>query len=153
MALGAVGCAGGSAPPPVRADQATIVQSASTNTRSISLVVTRGGSVTYTLGNTNGTTLTPVTGIVAIAASTASQLFADLDAASPLSALPGSGCVKSVSFGTSTTIVYGGQTTPDVSCETNPAETSLYNDTRPIFAAVPAGQGFTFTAGPSTKAP
>ena len=44
------------------------------------------------------------------------RFFTDLEAAEPLSALPKKGCVKSVSFGTSLTIEFGDQRSPDLSC-------------------------------------
>ncbi len=45
------------------------------------------------------------------------QLFySDLEAAMPISALPRERCIKSVSFGTTTTIAFGKGESPDLSC-------------------------------------
>lgn len=44
------------------------------------------------------------------------RFFADLRAAGPLDTLPRTFCMKSASFGSTTTISYRGKTSPDVSC-------------------------------------
>jgi hypothetical protein len=46
----------------------------------------------------------------------AARFFADLRAAGPLGALPRTLCMKSTSFGSVTTVAYGGATSPDLSC-------------------------------------
>ena len=51
-----------------------------------------------------------------VGAPQAHWLFAKLKSAAPLASLPRAGCMKSASFGTSTTIVYDGSRTPDLSC-------------------------------------
>lgn len=72
-------------------------------------------------------------------------LFLKVRAASPLDALPGGGCMKSASFGSTTTIAYDGHVSPDLSCGEDPASRELLRtanvivdrldiDTRPLRA-------------------
>jgi hypothetical protein len=51
-----------------------------------------------------------------VGAAQAKWLFAKLDAAMPLGSLAVARCMKSASFGSTTTIAYRGQVTPDISC-------------------------------------
>lgn len=99
------------------ADAATIRNSGSTNTAGYTIVVKRDFTADVTQ---NGTTTT-----AAVAAAQAKWLFAKLREAAPLDALPGRTCMKSASFGSSTTIAYAGATTPDLSCATNAAAREL----------------------------
>lgn len=46
----------------------------------------------------------------------AARLFADLKAGPPVSKLPVEPCLKSASFGSSTYVVYRGETSPDIQC-------------------------------------
>lgn len=88
---------------------ATIVNSGSTNAAGYTIVVRPDASAQLTLGGT--------TEPRQIGAPQARWLFFKLKAALPLGALPGGGCMKSMSFGSTLTIAYAGQRTPDLSCE------------------------------------
>jgi hypothetical protein len=51
--------------------------------------------------------------------------FAKLRETGPLDAMPGGACMKSVSFGTSTVVTFGGRTSPDLSCGETPTAREL----------------------------
>jgi hypothetical protein len=53
------------------------------------------------------------------------ELFAELHDAMPLDALPRQHCMKSASFGTTTTIRFGGAASPDLDCAGDPATRGL----------------------------
>jgi len=67
---------------------------------------------------------------------TVDRFFADLAAAKPLASLPLAHCMKSVSFGSTLTVSFGGQQTPDLSCGDggNPAMRDLIRDANEIVA-------------------
>jgi hypothetical protein len=92
---------------------ATITSTGSTNTLPYTLTVTMAvdGSVTP----------------AALPPSLAVTLFADLDAANPVSSLPQEFCAKSASFGTSTYIQYRGSTSPDLQCQSGSAAGTALN--------------------------
>ena len=75
------------------------------------------------------------------------RLKTDIGAAGPLSKMPMVvGCVKSASFGTTTTIATGGETSPDLSCAGSEASKKLKEDIDAVVAAlkirnVPRGGG------------
>ena len=87
---------------------AVIVRSRSTNTAGWELHVTPNGHTTLNQADL------PVRRTVSVALTT--RFFRDLHAAGNLARLPVSFCMKSVSFGTTTRIVYHGVTSPDLSC-------------------------------------
>jgi len=87
---------------------ATIVNSGSTNVPGYTVVVHPDLWADVTAGDNTVRKRVP--------ASQVRWLYAKLRAAMPLSALPSRRCMKSVSFGSATTIAYGGETTPDLSC-------------------------------------
>jgi len=60
-----------------------------------------------------------------VAAPQAKWLFDRLKADIPFSQLGGGHCMKSASFGSFTTIVYDGQTTPDLQCPSGPEAREL----------------------------
>ena len=103
-------------PPPqafvVSPEAALIVNAGSTNFAGYKIAVERDGTVAYQQpsGVTRGR----------IPAATAKHLFRLLAADRPLDALPLGACMKSVSFGSATTITWNDQTTPDISCAGNP---------------------------------
>ena len=65
--------------------------------------------------------------------------YSDIEAAKPLDLLPAVHCAKSVSFGTTLTVVFGKQT-PDLSCGNggNAAMRDLIRDARRIVALIQA---------------
>jgi hypothetical protein len=87
---------------------ALIRNSGSTNTAGYAIVVHSDGTADVTQGGS--------TTHKTIDAPQAKWLFAKLKAAMPLSAMTGGHCMKSASFGSVTTIVYSGESTPDLSC-------------------------------------
>jgi len=99
-------------PPPqafvVPPDAALIVNGGSTNFAGFKIAVERDGTATYQQpsGVTQGR----------VSAATAKWLFEHLAADRPLDKLPSGQCVKSASFGSSTTIAWGGETSPDLGC-------------------------------------
>ena len=117
---------------------ATIVDSGSTNTNGFRILVEPSGKTQSTVvprGPEAPTGRSPAVGTVA--EMLARRLYSDLDAAWPLSSLPSQHCLKSASFGTRLTIVFGGQTTPDLSCGrmSDPIMRALARDARDIIAA------------------
>ena len=101
------------------AQSVTIVNSGSTNTAGFQIAVEKSGAAEYTpkprrhvIGNGEA----PKTIRKTIPKSLAGALYADVDAARPLSSLPARGCMKSASFGTRLTIQSGEDTSPDLSC-------------------------------------
>jgi hypothetical protein len=91
-------------------DVATIVNSGSTNTRGYMIQVSRAGTATVDAHDGDATRQANVEPELA------SRLFGALDAAKPLDALASRHCMKSVSFGYSIRIRYGGVSSPDLTC-------------------------------------
>jgi len=86
----------------------TIRNTGSTNFAGYTIVVHASGAADVTVG---GETV-PKT----LAAPQTKWLFAKVLAATPLDTMPAAGCIKSASFGSVTTVSYGGTTSPDISC-------------------------------------
>ena len=102
--------------PTVPPDAAVIVNSGSTNVVGYRIVVRpdRSASIAIGSGAAQGKTLS---------AAATQALFKDLAAAAPVDALEHEPCMKSVSFGSTTTIEYKGRRSPDLSCSSgNKAE-------------------------------
>ena len=105
---------------PANREIAVVVDSGSTNTLGFRVEVERSGAVRYTpqgrareeTGEQPGAQAAPHT----VPAALARRLFDDLAKARPLRALPARPCIKSASFGSTLTIEYRGETTPDLSC-------------------------------------
>jgi hypothetical protein len=97
---------------------ALIRNSGSTNTQPYTISVSPDGSAVLTVGSgaPEARRLPP---------GQAEALFHALRAATPLDALAGGHCMRSVSFGTSTTVTFGGAITPDLSCAPAPAARDL----------------------------
>jgi hypothetical protein len=99
---------------------AAIVNSGSTNAAGFRIIVEKSGNAEYTVmprrarPQGDNTTAKPVQRKVPDAL--VRRLYADLEAARPLSGLPYRGCFKSVSFGTKVTIEVGKEVSPDLSC-------------------------------------
>jgi hypothetical protein len=104
--------------PSIQHNQATIVNSGSTNTSGFRIAVKRSGAAEYATvpRGANAQNVEPEKEGREIPSNLASRLFADLEAAKPLASLPAPHCMKSKSFGTRLTIEFGGETTPDLSC-------------------------------------
>lgn len=103
--------------PPIPAGAAVIRNSGSTNTTGYIIVISPDGNAIIRQNdeNTNAVLARPQT----------QWLFAKLRQFAPLGALPQGHCMRSVSFGSSTTISYGGATTPGLSCAVSPEEREL----------------------------
>ena len=115
-------CSGGNAPSPFAprskptpTSAATpgpvlVSVSASTNTSAYTILLQQSDSATYTQ---SGGQAEPAT----VPAADATQFFNDLNANTPVSGVQTlTACVKSASFGTTTTLVYEGSTSGDISC-------------------------------------
>jgi hypothetical protein len=120
-----------SSEPPIRptggavtATAGVITNSGSTNTYGYTILVGSDGSASYTSGAGRGNGV--------IAADLSQRFFSDLSAAKPLSALPAAHCAKSASFGTTTTVTQGGDTSPDLQCPGDPRTQALADDVTKI---------------------
>jgi len=104
--------------PSVQYNQATIVNSGSTNTAGFRIAVRRSGAAEYITvpRGANARNEEPQKTGREIPKDLASRLFADLEAARPLPGLPAPHCMKSKSFSSRLTIEFGGESTPDLSC-------------------------------------
>ncbi|MEH2411682.1 hypothetical protein [Nostoc sp.] len=117
---------------------AIILNSGSTNTIGYRIYVSPNGEVNYVdgKGSNQGKLSEKLT----------KKFLGDLKVAEPLSNLPKQSCVKSVSFGTTTTIRLADQQSPDISCPGNAKAQRLDNDVIAIAKAlnvvnVPKSQG------------
>jgi hypothetical protein len=103
---------------------ATIVDSGSTNRAGFRIVVQRSGSAELTLAPRRagadepgkGPAKLPQPTVRIVPRNEVKRLFADLDAARPFASLPEARCIRSVSFGSTRTVEYGGEPSPDLSC-------------------------------------
>ncbi|MDQ2908821.1 MAG: hypothetical protein M3R44_05645 [Candidatus Eremiobacteraeota bacterium] len=103
--------------PAIPADAAVIRNSGSTNTAGYTIVLSPDGhAVIGQYGRYTSTSL---------ARPQTRWLFAKLREAGTIGALPAGHCMRSVSFGSSTTISYQGATTPDLGCAVSPLEREL----------------------------
>jgi hypothetical protein len=91
-----------------------IVNSGSTNTAGYSITVEKSGRAEYVSRPRRGQAPRKVQ--KEISRALAERLFRDVAAARPLAELPVRHCAKSVSFGTRTTVIWGGEESPDLSC-------------------------------------
>src|ERR1044071_7341163 len=96
---------------------AVIVHSGSTNTPGFKIVVERSGTATYTQsrranGPDSGTEFS--SRVRELPNTLVRRFYTDLEAAKPLSTLPRHPCMKSASFGTTLSIEFSGQTSPDL---------------------------------------
>jgi hypothetical protein len=96
---------------------ALIVNGGSTNFAGFKIAVARDGTAVSQMPS--GVALAHV------APATAKWLFEHLAADRPLDKLPPGECMKSVSFGSSTTIAWNGETTPDITCTSDPRVAEL----------------------------
>lgn len=95
---------------------AVIDNSGSTNTPGYRITIERSGTAEYSAKSRRPSPESAKPVRRKLSAALVKRLYSDLDAAKPLSALPPQHCVKSASFGSTLTIEYAGNTTPDLSC-------------------------------------
>lgn len=97
---------------------ATIVNSGSTNRAGFRIVIDRSGIAEYTAATRRRPIQQGQTEPIRMTVPHAltDRFFADLKAANPLASLPESHCMKSVSFGSTVIVEFGGDQTPDLSC-------------------------------------
>lgn len=107
---------------------AEILNSGSTNTCGYKIYVATDGRELYHMCYNHGH------GRLSVAL--AKKFLHDIQIAGPLNKLPSRGCIKSVGFGTRTTIQYHGQQSPDISCPTNHLEELLNADVVQIAQAL-----------------
>ena len=101
---------------PLRAaGDAVIVNSGSTNTEGFRIVVEQSGKAVYTQTPRKSDTQVKSRSLD-LPQALVKRLYSDLDAGKPLAELPGGHCMKSASFGSSLTIEFAGEKTPDLSC-------------------------------------
>jgi hypothetical protein len=138
VALIAVGMSLLSEPSPAKTENATIIDSGSTNRAGVRIEVGRSGVAEMTPVRRNvdppgepGKLLRrPLSSAVV------QRFYADLEAARPLGSLPEVHCMKSASFGSALTVVLGNEQTPDLSCGDggNAAMRNLIRDVNEIVA-------------------
>ena len=117
-----------SATPTAAQSSAVIKDSGSTNTFGYTILLQSGGSATYSTGNGLGSGK--------VDEALAQKLFNDLAAAGALSGLAAGQCAKSASFGTTTTISFDGQTSPDLQCAGDAKGLALYDDVKGVASAL-----------------
>jgi hypothetical protein len=138
VALIAVGMSLLSEPSPAKAENATIVDSGSTNRAGVRIEVGRSGVAEMTSARRNvdppGEQTKPLQRTLSSAV--VQRFYADLEAARPLGSLPEVHCMKSASFGSVLTVVLGNEQTPDLSCGDggNAAMRNLIRDVNEIVA-------------------
>ena len=121
---------------------AEIVNSGSTNRAGYRIIIRESGWARYVPGKpryANGPQggETDAEKEADISGTLTRKFFKDVDRASPLSQLPVVRCLKSASFGTTTSVISAGQRSPDVSCpDEDPRMEELYKDAEAIREAV-----------------
>jgi hypothetical protein len=130
---------------PALADTVLILNSGSTNTSSFTVAVSRDGSLDIGIHGSVTKKQVPK--------KLANQLFADIARAGSLTALPQGHCMKSTSFGTETTIVYNGETSPDLSCAQSNIERTLAADVSAVVSAASINTTHRRSSLPGTRAP
>ena len=118
----ATGPAGTTAPHPI--DGATLLNSGSTNSAPYRIALHADGTAVVSVEGHTPETHT-------ISAATAAAFFAHLKAALPLVKTPGA-CMKSASFGTSTSVLYHGNQSGDLSCPQSTHDRTLQADASAI---------------------
>lgn len=137
MAAGISGLPGAAAEPYT----ATIIDSGSTNRPGFRIVVdnSRGAELTSTTRklSVSQEQSKPIRRMLPHA--TVERFHADLNAAKPLASLPEVHCMKSASFGSTLTVAFGGEQTPDLRCGDggNVAMRNLIRDANEIIALFP----------------
>ncbi|HEY1428315.1 MAG TPA: hypothetical protein VGF18_02000 [Candidatus Tumulicola sp.] len=115
-------------------DQATIVNSGSTNTTGYKLSVSPDGHASAVMQNRSGVAQSGLRSFT-ISSKQADSFFTHLKAVKDAPATTG-GCMKSASFGSSTIVHWQGWTSPDLNCPSeDPAIKALANDVSAIRTA------------------
>jgi hypothetical protein len=111
-----------------RTQVASITVSHSTNTPEVDVAVYGDGSADRTLQGAPRLGLMPMS--YPANSPEVEQFLIDLGAVGDVSTIPTGHCIKSASFGTTTTVTAAGKTSGDLQCLQNPtaAETALAND-------------------------
>lgn len=119
-------------------DDATIMNSGSTNRAGFRIVVARSGvaELTSTPRRFGARGAQPEPLRVTLPDALVKAFYGDLTAARPLDSLPAVHCAKSASFGSALTITFGKEQTPDLSCgdDGNAAMRDLIRDANQIVA-------------------
>jgi hypothetical protein len=125
---------------------ALIRVSASTNSAEIDVAVYSDGSANRTIGPARNSSLDGTPAMFPPGQPAVEKFLADLDAVGNVAAIPIGQCGKSVSFGTTTTVTAGENTSGDLQCLSNPtaAENSLAADCNVLTTDDPQG---TFDGG------
>src|SRR5262249_9755766 len=84
----------------------------STNTASFEIVMSRAGKAKFVVFHYDRTDR----GTGELPSGMVNKFFKDLDSAMPISTQKGGNCLKSISFGSSTYVIYKGETSPDITC-------------------------------------
>jgi hypothetical protein len=131
--------------PPGESETATIVNSGSTNRPGFRITIDRSGAAELTVsprkfGLPGPERELPETIQRTLSRATVDRFFADLATARPFASLPPLHCMKSASFGSTMTVAFGGEQTPDLSCEDggNAAIRDLIRDANEIVALLQA---------------
>lgn len=136
MTVGMILCPPGA--PSAGQDAATILNSGSTNRPGFRIVIDPSGSAEYTsVPRRAGPQAEPAKPMQAtLARALIERFYADLKAAKPFASLPAVHCMKSASFGSTLTIAFGGEQTPDLSCGDggNAVVANLIRDANEIIA-------------------
>ncbi len=119
-----------------RNGEALIVNTGSTNTRGYRIYVQPSGRVRYVLANRSRASQSESMRGGKVAKAQAAQLFHDIARALPFAKLPAGHGVKSASFGTSTYVTFGRQSSPDLSFPENAKARALAADARSIATAL-----------------
>lgn len=109
-----------------KTDNATIIDSGSTNRAGFRISVGQSGVAEMTPAHRN----------ITLSAAVVQRFYTDLEAARPLASLPEVHCMKSASFGSALTVAFGNDQTPDLSCGDggNAAMRNLIRDVNEIVA-------------------
>jgi hypothetical protein len=128
--------------PPEDGDAATIVNSGSTNRPGFRIVVNRSGvaELTSTPRRFSVRQTQPEPVRLMLPRALVETFYSHLEAAIPLGLLPAVHCAKSASFGTTLSVAFGKEQTPDLSCADggNAVMRDLIRDTRQIVALLQA---------------
>jgi hypothetical protein len=129
------------APAAAEPDPATIIGSGSTNRPGFRIVVDHSGGAELTSTTRKLSTSQEQSKPIrrTLPRATIERFHADLNAAKPLTSLPEVHCIKSASFGSTLTVAFSGEKTPDLNCGDggNVAMSNLIRDANEIIALFP----------------
>lgn len=128
--------------PSSNAESAVIIDSGSTNRAGFRIEVKRSGIAEMTSKrrkfSSSDEPAKPL--LQTLSSATIQRFYGDLKAAKSLAALPQVHCMKSASFGSTLTIAFGNEQTPDLNCGDggNAAMRDLIRDVHEIIALFPS---------------